>query len=415
MNSPGMGVVERVSDRSANRVRPWVLLGLAAVLATLHAGCGGPTCVEGVPCGPVPRYDENQPAPVLTTQRFGAVGLGNWHSCMLDLGGVAWCWGSNESGQLGAASAERCMDGNVDCSSQPLRVEGGRVFTALASSMNHSCALAIDAQAWCWGLGLGGQLGDGQRANSRAPTAVAGTHRFVQVAASLWQGVTCGLKADGSLWCWGIGFGGAAGPAASAEPAPWTQASTLVLRSFGLGEAHACGLDAAGQAWCWGRNTFGELGNGSDVSAAAPTPVAGGRVYRQLSVGPTHACALEPGGQAWCWGFGAAGDGGAIGDARRTPVAVAGGLRFEQIASGQGRSCGLTAAGAAWCWGQGITGALGDGASLDRAVPVAVTGALVYRSIGVGGMATCGIGTDGSASCWGWNEVGALGKPIVAH
>ena len=133
---------------------------IALCTMLLIAGCDGQVCIEGAPCGPVPRYDENQPAPVVTTQRFSATGLGNWHSCMLDAAGAAWCWGSNESGQLGAASAQRCMDGNIDCSSQPLRVQGGHVFTGLASSMNHSCALAVDGQAWCWGLGLGGQLGD---------------------------------------------------------------------------------------------------------------------------------------------------------------------------------------------------------------------------------------------------------------
>jgi hypothetical protein len=177
-----------------------LVAGLALCLTGL-AGCGGSTCIEGVPCGPVPRYDENRPAPVVTAQRFASIGLGNWHSCMLDTTGEAWCWGSNEYGQLGAASTALCMDGNVACSSQPLGVGGGRAYAGVVASMNHTCALTSDGQAWCWGLGRGGQLGDSLSADSRLPVAVAGNHRFVQLATSLWQGVTCGLKDDGSLWC----------------------------------------------------------------------------------------------------------------------------------------------------------------------------------------------------------------------
>lgn len=393
----------------------WARCSTGVLALAALAGCGGSVCIGDLPCGPVPRYDESRPAAVDTSQRFGAIGLGNWHSCMLDAGGAAWCWGSNEHGQLGADTAARCMDGNLPCSARPLAVGGGHVFIQVAASANHSCALASDGQAWCWGMGAGGQLGDGLRTDSQQPVAVTGGHRFVRLAASLWQGVTCGLKTDGSLWCWGIGFGGAAGPAASAEPAPWTQASTVALHRITLGEAHACGLDEAGQAWCWGRNVFGELGTGSDSSAAVPAPVAGGRVYTEIAAGPMHTCALDATGQAWCWGFAAVGDGGSMSEPRRVPAAVAGNLAFVQIASGQGRSCGLTAAGAAWCWGDGGTGGLGDGASLQRAAPVAVTGGQAFASLGVGGMATCGVTAGGQAWCWGWNETGALGVPIVAH
>lgn len=395
-------------------VGPCVGLALTALLAA----CGGSDsiCISGVPCGPVPRYDENVPAAVVTTQRFAQVGLGNWHSCATDSAGGVWCWGSNEYGKLGAASTMRCMDNNVDCSWSPLKVEGTQAFQQLTASMNHTCALTAEGEAWCWGLGRGGQLGDGGRADSRRPVAVAGGHRFVALAASLWQGVTCGAKADGALWCWGIGFSGSGGPAASPEPARWTQAASVAWRSIGLGEAHACGLDAGGRAWCLGRNSFGELGDGGTSSAAVPVAVAGGRVYRQLTVGPLHACALDGGGQAWCWGWGeAAGDGSASGEPRRTPVPVAGALRFEQIAAGQNRSCGLTADGSAWCWGDGRSGGLGDGASELRYAPVAVAGALKFKAIGVGGMATCGITGDGTGYCWGENEVGAVGRPIVAH
>jgi alpha-tubulin suppressor-like RCC1 family protein len=384
----------------------------ALVLAGGLAACGGPVCIEGVPCGPVPRYDENVPAAVDSAQRFAALALGNWHSCALDALGAAWCWGANDRQQLGASTTRICDD-TVPCAHTPVPAAGSLRFASLTASHSHTCGLQADGQAWCWGNGP--QLGDGVGAGTSAPVAVAGGHRFRQLSASLWSGETCGLKQDGSLWCWGTGLDAAAGPLASPQPQWWTAAQSVVLQSVGLGEAHACGLDANGRAWCWGRNAFGELGNGSGNSANTAQAVAGDRPYTQLSVGPTHACALQANGQAWCWGFNIGGDGSAPSTVLGTPVAVGGGLAFTQLASGQGRSCGLTADGSAWCWGIGLTGALGDGQSQDRGSPAAVTGGHHFQRIAAGGMATCGLLADGQAWCWGWNSVGALGRTPVAH
>jgi alpha-tubulin suppressor-like RCC1 family protein len=388
------------------------LPAIAAVVGL--AGCGGSVTIG--PIGPVPRYDEPTPLAVATALRFDGLGIGHWHSCMLGAAGDAWCWGSNEVGQLGAPSTARCMDDNIDCSATPLRVLGPADYVGLAPNHVYTCALTRAGSARCWGFGLGGQLGDGRRADSLAPVDVAGGHRFEQLAAALWGDITCGLKADGRLWCWGIGLNSVAGPAASAAPADWAAANAVVWAQVAIGEAHLCGLDAAGSAWCLGRNRFGELGDGSDADAAHPVPVAGGHRFQAITVGPMHSCGLDLAGAAWCWGLGAAvGDGAPADTVRREPVAVAGGHRFVQLAAGALRTCGLTAAGAAWCWGDGEGGGVGDGRSRERLAPVAVTGGHVFAAIGVGGMASCGLTPDGQAWCWGWNETGALGVPIVAH
>jgi alpha-tubulin suppressor-like RCC1 family protein len=377
------------------------------------AGCGGSV---SLPFGPVPHYAEPVPAPVQTALRFDRLGIGAWHTCMLTAPGAAWCWGSNEYGQLGAVSAARCMDDTIDCSAVPLAVTGPADYTRLAASLRFTCALTLAGGARCWGFGQGGQLGDGQRTDSLVPVDVAGGHAFVGLVASLTEGVTCGLKADGSPWCWGIGFSSAAGPAASPVPAPWTAAAGVVWRELSLGEAHACGLDTAGRAWCLGRNSFGELGDGTDLSAATPVPVAGNHVFQSITVGAMHSCGLDVAGQAWCWGLGrAVGDGTEGSLPRRIPVAVVGGLQFVELTAGSLRTCGRSADGQAWCWGDGGTGALGDGTREDRPAPVQVIGGESYAALAAGGMATCGLLATGQAWCWGWNETGALGRPIVAH
>lgn len=391
------------------RWRTGWLLGILAL-----AGCsGGSFCIEGAPCGPVPNYDEPQPAPVDTTQRFVAIGAGHRHACMLTAAGAAWCWGDNTYGQLGAPATQRCVEGvDSPCSARPIPVAGGLVLASLTASERHTCGLTAAGAAWCWG--------DGDFAvnnNDKLPFAVPGGHAFVQVVASLFANLSCGVKADGSLWCWGSGFSyGSTGPSVSAVPTQWTEASAVAFGRIALGEAHACGLDGSGHAWCIGSNAYGQLGSGQAASSAVPVPVAGGRIFTQIVAGPDHSCALAPDGQAWCWGSGnAIGDGG--GDAappRTVPVAVAGGHRFAHLSAGAGRTCALTQDGSAWCWGHGYGGVLGDGATEARAAPVAVQAPRLV-AIDAGGVVTCGIDTAGVGWCWGDNETGSVGRAVVAH
>ena len=109
---------------------------------------------------------------------------------------------------------------------------------------------------------------------------------FSAVATSLFTGLSCGIEADGSPWCWGTGFGfGTKGPTASSVPLRWDNASSVAWAKLVLGQGHACGLDAAGHAWCVGSAAYGLLGDGAGLASATPVAVAGGRVYRDIAVG----------------------------------------------------------------------------------------------------------------------------------
>ncbi len=383
------------------------LLALTAVLTAI-SGCGGGS-------SPRPSFEVSQPTAVLATERFTEIGAGNWHMCALSRLGKTWCWGSNERGQLGAASDERCMGDNLDCSSKPLQVSGSQPLASIAASDLVSCGLSAAGAAWCWGMDLGGQLGDGAFTSSATPVAVSGGHAFTALASSLYAGLICGVQADHSLWCWGTGFGfGTKGPAASGVPKRWDAASgTVAWRKLAVGQGHACGLDGAGRAWCVGSAAFGSLGDGAGLASATPVAVAGARAYRDIAVGIDHSCAVTVDGVAWCWGLGAGvGNGVATSAIQPTPVAVTTDQRFISITAASRRSCALTAQGKAWCWGEGAGATLGDGAAAQRTAPVAVAGGHRFRSLAMGGVATCGLDTDGALWCWGYNEMGAVGVPI---
>ena len=392
---------------SSLRQTSTIWLVSVTILAALLACGGGSTA---------PRFQVTEPTAVLAAEHFTEIGAGNWHMCALSTRGQTWCWGSNERGQLGAASTERCMGNNIDCSSTPLRVSGGNAFASIFASDLSSCGLSTDGSARCWGMDLGGQLGDGLLTSSTTPLAVAGGHTFTRLVSSLYAGLVCGMEADHSLWCWGTGFGfGTKGPTASPVPLRWDAMSgTVAWRKLTIGQGHACGLDDAGRAWCVGSASFGLLGDGTGRASAMPVAVAGSRIYRDIAAGIGHSCALATDGTVWCWGLGAAvGSSAATNTIQPTPVAVTTDQRFVSIAAAAGRSCALTAEGNAWCWGEGGGSSLGDGTSVQHTTPVAVIGGHHFRSLAMGGVSTCGVEMDGALWCWGYNEQGAVGVPII--
>jgi alpha-tubulin suppressor-like RCC1 family protein len=330
--------------------------------------------------------------------RFVVVAPGGDHTCALDTDGRAYCWGSNSQGQLG--------NGTTADADHPVPVASTRTFTAIAAAGNggiraHTCAIASGGAAWCWGSGLGGELGDGGQTGSPRPVAVAGGHVFVGIAVG-WP-YSCGVTASGTTYCWGQNTHGAFGDGTTTSSLiPVPGAGGMAFSRFAGGDIGACGLTASGEAYCWGRNSYGQLGTGDTQPRLAPTAVTGGLVFADIGTGGYTACGLEAGGAAYCWGLNA---GGQVGDStqsdRSVPTAVAGGLSFTALTS-RGPSCGLAAGGAAFCWGGGTAGVSGT-------YPVAVGGGVVFTSLAAGGTHACGVAAGPAAYCWGSNSHGQLG------
>ena len=80
---------------------------------------------------------------------------------------------------------------------------------------------------------------------------------------------SCGVKHDNTLWCWGANDHGTIGngydnTTYSAEPTPDpVQIGDADWSTVGVGSDHTCGLKLDGTIWCWGENNQGQLGNGS--------------------------------------------------------------------------------------------------------------------------------------------------------
>jgi alpha-tubulin suppressor-like RCC1 family protein len=341
---------------------------------------------------------------------FRDVVAGFRHSCALSLGGAAYCWGDNSSGQLGTGSYRSGPDpGEVS----------GHVFSVLVAGWSHSCGLDAAGGAFCWGNNEHGQLGIGSTQRAVRPVAVAGGLSFRELAAGYLH--TCGVTVGGELYCWGsqhqqqLGVEDAPDWCGTADAAtPCSQVPRRVVADHGFltvsaGEFHTCAIAAGGQAFCWGSNDWGELGIGVfGGTRERPAPLAAAIGFDGLSAGTRHSCGTALDGRGYCWGMngsGALGDGTPLNRAEPSPVALAEPLRVIGIGGGHG--CGLDHSGTAYCWGT----VLGDGTRNSSLTPVRVPAEVPFSALAVGWGHSCALGEG--IWCWGDNSHGQAGVPVA--
>lgn len=266
---------------------PGLMTGSMAV-DSLDAG-GGATCAtvqgaawcwganESGQLGTGDRTPRAQPAAVSGGHAFVDVSVGGRHACGLTAGGEAWCWGENGFGQLGAAGAQDCGEFyRIECSTTPVRVDTEVRFTAIDAGFLHTCALDEDGAAYCWGNNVYEQVGDLSTTDRSRPVRVAATtERFRQIVAM--QRNSCGIASSGAADCWGT------------HETIGQDVDQMVAgqhwRSIAGLDVHLCGAAADGRGYCSGREQFGELGNLGTHQNAASQPV-------QLA--PLHLVDLPP-------------------------------------------------------------------------------------------------------------------------
>ena len=204
----------------------------------------------------------------------------------------------------------------------------------------------------------------------------------------------------------------------------WTQLSR--------GVQHTCGLRDDGTGYCWGDNTYGQVGDNSTTQRLVPVPIdttgVTGTKWTALSGGSTHSCGIRNNGTAWCWGDNGHGE---LGNNSTTqslvPVAVQStglnGLIWTNIYANSGYSCGIRDNGAGYCWGYNANGRLGTGedTTAQYTVPIRVSTDGVSGSKWTGFVdgapqgTNCGIRNDGTMWCWGYTRYGTVGSLGVGY
>ncbi|OGI00730.1 MAG: hypothetical protein A2Y25_11720 [Candidatus Melainabacteria bacterium GWF2_37_15] len=268
-------------------------------LTTNDAYCWGSSADEKLGDNDGAAASQATPYLVQGSKKFSSISPGEFHTCGIEVTtNDAYCWGRGVNGRLG--------DGNTTAHFQklPYKVDGHDFFSISAGN-SHTCAIEVGTNdAYCWGLGDDGRLGDNNENghSEGTPVSVGGGHDFSSISAG--ADYTCGIEANTNLaYCWGSGGSGQLGDNntnAHAEGLPVAvqnnhQFSSLDTGNF-LTVSHTCAVEiTTNDAYCWGDGDFGQLGDTVSVhESGLPVLVQGGLDNSFIGVGFSHTCAITP-------------------------------------------------------------------------------------------------------------------------
>ena len=299
-----------------------------------------------------------------------------------------WGWGSNRMGQLanGQIGYDASYPGGSATAYVPRLLNENAAdwpkFEKISISSVHACGISAEKDLYCWGNYDMGNFGNGNRGDGfdkysyRSQALYSEYKKPVKVNEYKWIDIAtmssngCGIKEDGTLWCWGIAEWGILGigdifatyeagtPQDKVTYTPEFQ--TLVddgkceVQFYSKDEAasqerryppictypvqvgsesnwvlvkgitnHVCAINSDNELFCWGENEYGQIGNGEhgDIystlpsnydMATAPTKIDG--EFTAVSPGYNFTCALSADKKVYCWGYSSLGIPGFIGN-----------------------------------------------------------------------------------------------------
>ncbi|WP_095977667.1 RCC1 domain-containing protein [Melittangium boletus] len=295
---------------------------------------------------------QTTPARVPTLHSVTNIALGQTHVLARRRDGSLWGWGDNTQAQVGNGS---------DYKSSPVSLLGVSGLVKSSMSSTHVLAIHQDGGLWSWGDNFfEGPLGRGAtNRGHEAPTPVPGFPDAVDVAAA--SGSSFVVRADGSVWAWGLNHNGQLGDGtrvARSTPQPIAGLENIVALATpnDASTIHVLALSRDGHVWAWGDNTFGQLGDGTTTTRLTPvrlTSLSGiVALAAQSSWGNAYSLALGADGRVRAWGSNTAGQ---LGDgtttSRHTPAEVPGLTDVVAIEPDYYHSLALRSDGTVWTWG----------------------------------------------------------------
>jgi alpha-tubulin suppressor-like RCC1 family protein len=329
------------------------------------------------------------------------------HTCALRTTGALYCWGYNGSGQLG--------DGTTTQRLSPVQAGASTAWRSVSGGFSATCGLRSDQAVWCSGDDGSGQFGMYYNNSAGAPTPLVAPGTAFTAGATGYHG-GCGVRSNGTLWCWGYGGYGQVGDAATTTRyAPVQAGAASTWRSVSAGTFTVCAVRTDDSLWCWGSTTFDQTGvSGASGTITSPTAGPAGS-WSSVSVGETHTCGIKTDGTLWCWGdngLGTVGDGTTTDRATPVQISATGATTWSTVSAGYYSTCGIPATGAAagklFCWGDNGSSRLGDGTTTQRNSPVQI-GTATWSGVSVGRAHACGVRTAGTLWCWGLGTNGQVG------
>lgn len=296
----------------------------------------------------------------------------------------------------------------------------------LSAGLSHTAYVDEHGTLWTWGSNQEGQLGAETQETGvdreGNQVAVSGTSLAVledvrSVAAG--GDFTVALKTDGTLWAWGGNDYGQLGNGTVVSAAQPVQVLDQVT-AVSAGDYHVAAIRADGTLWTWGDNLYGQLGDGTRDSVSAPHQVL--TDVRFAVMGDYHAAAISTDGTLYTWGSnldGQLGNGG-LGDTtdeetgamlQLTPTAVSLPAAVSNVTVGAGHTAAILSDGTLWTWGRNDAMQLGlTEAGAQVWEPGQVVELVPAQAVSAGTDQTVCLLTDGEVQAWGSPAMGQLGS-----
>ncbi|MBL8605101.1 MAG: hypothetical protein JNK72_24440 [Myxococcales bacterium] len=241
VTEPRLGNFENILSTEGNPIQ-------LCVSSTRQTMCWGNAFI-------IPRNPRTVPGPVEVPFSVETVHrvVGSEHLCGLTAEGRVYCRGDNRFGQC----------------AQPLSVETVTVPTEVALpmpavrltvSVNRTCVTLLDRSLYCWGSYYNERRSDGTLIEDTTPRLWESLGRIIHVSSGV---VTCAVKVDGTVWCWGPRRYGLLGDAVNIEPPDLDLPNAYALEPVQIegitdaievthGAGVTCALRRDNAVWCWG-------------------------------------------------------------------------------------------------------------------------------------------------------------------
>ena len=230
--------------------------------------------------------------------------LGDDHTCVLD-GGALSCFGDNVAGKLGDAA--------MPSGPTPVPLNNTLMGTinGVAQSSQHTCVIDSARQVQCWGVNNSGTLGRATNSSGNsdplpAPVMLRSstTTPLTNVDELASRGTTVYARVGGTVLGWGNSCPNILGSSSAIQC--FNDAAALVdnitnAKSLAIGFSISCVLKTDGGISCWGQNQFGQIGDGT-YNFTFPISVPGLTNVQAVAPGSDHVCAIKSDKTVACWG-----------------------------------------------------------------------------------------------------------------
>ncbi|MCL2680215.1 MAG: hypothetical protein FWF11_01860, partial [Coriobacteriia bacterium] len=211
---------------------------------------------------------------------------GGWHSAAVKDDGTLWSWGENWFGQTG-------LDIGPGDQETPAQVGTATNWAQVSAGGWHSLAIRTDGTLWAWGATENGGTGLGPlvTGDQLTPAQVGSATNWTQVSAGNWH--SHGIRADGTLWAWGINAVGQIGLGVAGEQLVPAQVGTDTnWAAVSAGPFHSLGIRSDGTLWSWGGNMFAATGLDTTTgNQTTPAQVGTATDWVQVSAGERYSLA----------------------------------------------------------------------------------------------------------------------------